>query len=209
MAAFSTMAALALTGVGVGMQAYGKYKEGKQQQLAYQAQGDADERSAQAQARAAEANAELAEYNAAIADIQAKDTVSIGELEANKFRSRTKGLIGEQRAGMAAGNIDVGYGSAVDVVADAAFLGELDALTVRTNAAREAWGYRVEAADSRMRGDIMRDEAKEARRAGRYAKQAAYSQGATARSAGKWGAITSVVGGATSLLEARYGFGRR
>lgn len=204
----AALSALILAGVGVGLQAYGSYKAGKQQQTALERQGEAEERAAQAAARAAEQNAEFAEYNAAIAEIQAQDTQTIGEMEAHKFRSRTRVLIGEQRAGIAAGNIDVGYGSAVDVQADAAFLGELDALTVSTNAGREAWGYRVEATSARMTARGLRDEAREARRSGAFSRQAAYEQGAAARSAGKWGAITAVVGGGTSLLEARYGFGR-
>ena len=35
----------------------------------------------------------------------------------------------------------IGAGSPVDVMADTAYQAELDALQIRTSAAREAWGY--------------------------------------------------------------------
>jgi hypothetical protein len=107
-------------------------------------------------------------------------------------------MVGAQRAGIAAGNIDVGYGSAVDVQADAAFLGELDALTIKTNAAREAWGYTVEAGDLRKRAAI-------ARKTGYYAAQAGKSNASTAYLHGAGNIAT----GASTLLMNRYGFKNR
>jgi len=71
---------------------------------------------------------------AEIADLQAKDAIERGALDEQRFRQSIRATIGAQRAGFAGANIDVGYGSAVDVQADAAFLGELDALTLRNNA---------------------------------------------------------------------------
>lgn len=205
------MSGIAL-GLAVGgsiMNARSQVKAGKAAEQAAQRQGEAEERAGLAAQRAAESQAQLAEYNAAVADLQAKDSLQRGKLDADKFRSRTRVLIGEQRAGIAAGNIDVGYGSAVDVQADAAYLGELDALTVQTNAAREAWGFRVEAEDLRERARISRAEGANAALEGRYGKDAAYAYGKGQRSAAKWGAATTLVGAGASLLEARYGFGRR
>ena len=86
--------------------------------------------------------------------------------------------------------------------ADAAFLGELDAMTIRNNAAREAWGYKVQAADIRERARITRRE-------GRLVGEATRAAGREARK----GAIIGAVGGGlltgASLLEARFGFGQR
>lgn len=178
---------LILGAASMGLQAYGQWKAGK-----------AEKDAGIAQRRAAESQANLSEYNAAVADLQAKDALQRGDIEANRFRQRTRVLIGEQRAGYAAGNVDVGYGSAVDVQADAAFLGELDALTVRTNAAREAWGYRVEATDLRKTADIQREEGANFEAAGRQRQTAQ-----------RWQAIGTIASGSYSLLESRYGFGRR
>lgn len=183
MAAFTALA-IGLMIAGGAMQVKGHLDAGK----AAKKQGEAEQ-------KAAESQADLSEYNAAVADLQAKDATARGEIEANRFRSRTKVLIGEQRAGIAAGNIDVGYGSAVDVQADAAFLGELDALTVRTNAAREAWGFRVDATDQRTRAGIQREEGANAALAGKERQKAE-----------RWNAAGSVLNTA-SALEQRYGFG--
>lgn len=165
------------------------------------AAGKASEQAGAAARRAAEAQAELAEYNAAVADVQARDAVARGAIEEAQFRRDLDVLVGAQRAGYAAGNIDVGYGSAVDVQADAAFLGELDALTLRTNAAREAWGYQVEAVDLRRRAVLAREEGVQLEATGR-AEASGY------RRAGALGAVSTGVGTGASLLQARYGFGQ-
>jgi len=157
--------------------------------------GNAAKRAGEAQREASESQAELADYNAAVADLQAKDAIARGAEEEARFRTQVKGAIGAQRAGLAASNVDVGFGSAVDVQADAAFLGELDALTIRTNAAREAWGYEVQAEDLRKRGEIARKE-------GVYFEAA----GREAQSASRWGAASTVAGSAGSLLMQKYGF---
>jgi general stress protein YciG len=76
------------------------------------------------------------------------------------------------------------------VQADAAYLGALDAAQIRRNAEREAWGFKVEAADRRMAADV-------ARKGGRAAATAA-----------NIGAASTIIGGTTSLLSARYGWDR-
>jgi len=155
--------------------------------------------SGKAQRAAAESGADLADYNAKVADLQAQDAVARGADAESRFRSQVKGAIGNQRAGFAAGNIDVGFGSSVDVQADAAFLGELDALQIRTNAQREAWGFKVQATDLRKRAEIARKE-------GVYLEKAGEASAAGARSAGNWGAASALVGGVTSGFQLAYGF---
>jgi hypothetical protein len=109
-----------------------------------------------------------------------------------------RGTIGAQRAGFAAGNIDVAFGSAADVQADAAYLGELDALTIRTNAAREAWGFQVQSEDLRRQAAITRKEGAAAATAGQ--------QQASAANVAVVGTLATAGG---SLLAQRYGFGAR
>jgi hypothetical protein len=201
MAAFT---ALALA--GLGFSAYSQYRSGKAQKQAAEAQGEAEALAGLAGQRAKESEAQLAEYNAAVAQLQAKDAEARGVLEANRFRQAVKQVIGSQRAGFAAGNIDVGYGSTVDVQADAAFLGELDALTVRTNAAREAWGYKVEAEDLTRRAAISRMEGVNLAEAGRLAKETGKAAGAAASKVATWGAAGTLLTGTSSLLAAKYGY---
>jgi hypothetical protein len=144
---------------------------------------------------ASESQAELGDYNAAVAELQATDAIDRGAEEESRFRSQVRGMIGQQRTEFAANNVDVNFGSAVDVQADTAFLGELDALTIRTNAAREAWGYKVQAEDTRRQAAITRKEGRQQRQAGNErSKQQYIATGA------------NLLTGASQLAD-RYGWG--
>jgi hypothetical protein len=77
------------------------------------------------------------------------DAIARGAEAEGRSRSQTKQILGTQRAGYAGQGVDVGTGSAVDVAADTTALGELDAMTIRNNAKREAYGYQVQAAGFR------------------------------------------------------------
>lgn len=204
--AWGTALAVGSTLFAAGMSARNQKKAGDAQGQAAILSGEAERRMGLAQQDVAESQAELAEFNAAVAELQAKDAITRGDQEANRFRQRLKVFTGEQRAGIATGNVDVGYGSAVDVQADTALTGELDALTITTNATREAWGYRVEATDLRERARIARKEGTNAALAGELAAQTGQATAGGLRSAGKWGAATTLVGAGASLLMAKYGF---
>lgn len=172
--AIGTMAmiGLGLAAVGTATQVRGQVKAGR------------------AAKEAGEAEAGRLEYNARIAEAQGDDALLRGTEEEQRFRSTVRGLIGSQRAAFAAQGVDVASGSAVDVQADAAYLGELDALTIRSNAQREAWGFRHSAQDLRMGAEVARRGGQSAATASRYA------------------AAGTVLGTGSSLLLARYGWGR-
>lgn len=171
---------------GMAISAYSSYKSGK----AAKAQGAAEQ-------VAANSEADLADYNAAVATVQAGDAVARGAEEESRFRAGVRGMVGTQRAGFAAGNIDVASGSALDVQADTAFLGELDAQAIRNNARREAWGYKVQAEDLHKRADIARKSGVMLEQAGRERATGAYLQGAS-----------SIVAQGASLYTAKYGMKR-
>jgi len=179
-----TAIAIGLTIASIAMQAKAAHDAGQ----AAAAAGDA-------QQQAANSQADIADFNAGVADLQAKDAVEKGAVDEANFRSQVKGAIGAQRGGLAANNVDVGYGSAVDVQADAAHLGELDALTIRSNAARQAWGFQVQATDLRRGADI-------ARKTGIWQAAAGQQAASTANTA----ALGNILGGA-SLLASKYGMG--
>lgn len=184
----------AFTAVMIGLAVYGAASSAYSQHKAGQAAKAAGAKGKEA----SDDQAALSDYNAHIADLQAQDATERGYEQESRFRSQVRGAIGAQRAGFAGGNIDVGYGSAVDVQGDAAFLGELDALAVRHNAAREAWGFGVQAEDLRKRAVIQRKEGANLLEAGRQHASAANYQ-----------ALGTIVGGAGSLLQSRYGFSQR
>ena len=114
----------------------------------------------QRQAWAAQAQgkyeAAVDEQNAALSDKQAQDAIERGQIEEARQRLVTRQTIGATRAAQAAQGVDVGSGSAVDVQASEAGLGELDALMIRNNAAREAYGFKVQAIQERQHAKIAR-----------------------------------------------------
>lgn len=180
----AVMTALAIAGLATSV--FGQVKSGKAQKAA-----------GKAQKVAAESEAQLADFNASVADVQADDAIQRGNEEENRFRMGVRGMIGSQRASFAGAGVDVGFGSAVDVQADAAYLGELDALTIKTNAAREAWGYQVQGQDLRKRAEIARKEGVYLEKAGNAAGNAAY--------VGAGGTLLT----GTANLSDRYGWGRK
>lgn len=96
----------------------------------------------QAQAKQAKYQAAVETNNATIAGWQAEDATARGKIEEQRQRLATARLRGAQRAGMAANGVEIDSGSPLDVLMDTAQLGELDALTIRSNAEREAYGLR-------------------------------------------------------------------
>lgn len=139
---------------------------------------------ANASMQAGQSSQDLANYNANIADIRADDSLARGREMEIKKRQDTRRLMGSQRAAFAASGvvIDDPNSSVADVAADTAALSEVDALTIRSNAAREAWGFRSQAQDFRQKGQIAKNE-------------------------GKSRAIGDVLSTGGNMMYAKYGFG--
>ncbi len=131
--------------------------------------------------REGEYQASLLEQNATVAEQQAADAIARGAEEEAYHRAGVRKLIGAQRAAIGASGVDIGSGSALDVQLESARLGAIDEITIRNNAAREAWGYKVEAVNYRSQAIL-----------GKYA---AKNQAQSLRNQ-SWGTLLS---GATSL----------
>lgn len=112
--------------------------------------------------RAASLNtkAQIARNNAILARQNAGTASAIGEEQAGRSGLRTRARLGEILAGQAASGVDVNTGSAVDVRASASELGKLDMMTIRSNAARQAYGYEQEATNQELQSKIYRKGAK-------------------------------------------------
>jgi hypothetical protein len=112
--------AIGLAAASGGAKAYGEYQKGE------------------AEAKAAQQQAEFERGAAA-------DALQRGAAEAGKVRTAGSQLIGENKAALAGSGVDVQSGSAAAVLADTRAQSELDVGTVRSNAARAAWGHDVQA----------------------------------------------------------------
>jgi hypothetical protein len=117
---------------------------------------------ANAQANAANYNAQVADMNAKIESKRAQDSLERGKIEEQNKRREVAQIKGQQLAGMSANGVDVGYGSSLDTLVDTATFGELDALTVRSNSAREAYGHDVAAVNKQADSQLFKMEASSA-----------------------------------------------
>lgn len=118
------------------------------------------------QGKAARAEGDFAarqqSINAALAAMQANDALARGEEDVSRLKGETKQLQGAQRTAIAAAGIDASVGSAAEILRDTNYLGELDALTIRNNARREAWGFQVDEMNARRTGAMAKQAGKNA-----------------------------------------------
>ena len=102
---------------------------------------------AEAQRNAYDYQAQVARNNAITAEQNAKLAQEQGAQDEQNQRLKAAAFYSDQRAQLAANGIDLGTGSAADLLATTKFMGEHDALTIRDNAARKAWAYRTQSQD--------------------------------------------------------------
>lgn len=108
----------------------------------------------EAASNAAKYNASVAAANATVAKQSAAYAGAAGASQAEQASLKTRADVGAIEANQAAGGIDVNSGSALDVRSSASELGELNALSVRSNAARTSYGYQVQAASDTAQGQL-------------------------------------------------------
>lgn len=151
--------------------AVGNYQQGKTQQAMYNYQAQIDKN-----------NAEIAKQNAA-------QERQAGLEEARLQRMKTLQTIGQQQTAMAANNVDITQGTALDIIGDTAQMGELDALTIQTNSERRALAYEQQANNyiNQSNLDIL--------------------AGANAKQAGTMNAISTTIEGAGKAFSSASGFG--
>jgi hypothetical protein len=138
-----------------------------------------------AQAGMASYQAQLARNNQMIAEWTAQRALQQGQADEQQQRLDTAGLIGKQRAALAAQGGDVNSGSPVDIVGDTARAGEFDARSIRSNAEIKAYDARLQAYGAAA--DAARYDARAANATARLPFGIASSLLGGARSiAGKW-----------------------
>lgn len=121
---------------------------------------------ANANAAALKYNSQVSEMNAVLADRRAKDAIERGQREEQRKRLEIAQLKGRQIAALSDSGVDIGFGSPLDTIVDTAVLGELDALTIRSNAAREAYEYKVQGVNARADAALSRANAQSAKTSG-------------------------------------------
>ena len=137
----------------------------------------------QGQAGAAEYNykAGVAKMNQQIATQNANYARYAGEVQAQQEGMKVRSQIAQTRAEQGASNLDVGSGSAAAVQESDWKIGQTDLGTIRSNAAKRAYGYEVEGVQYGAESTLDRYAASESKIAGTTA------------------AIGSLLGGASSV----------
>ena len=85
----------------------------------------------------------ISRANERLAEMRARDAIKRGQEAEGISRQRTRKVLGSQRAAQAAQGIRTDYGSPLDIQLETGDIGELDALTIKNNALREAFGHRA------------------------------------------------------------------
>lgn len=98
--------------------------------------------------------AQVARNNAILADRAAKRAEQQGEIAAKNNADKARALKGRQLASLAANGVDVGSGTAVDILGDTAAQAQLDQNTIRDNALQTANNYRAQGSQFRSESDL-------------------------------------------------------
>jgi len=122
--------------------------------------------SAEAQAASDRFNAQVADINAKQAERNAQLTSEAGNAEVAMQGRKNKATVGSIKANQAGSGISVNDGSALDVRTSAAELGQLDALTIRSNATKEAYSYGVQQTSFENQSNLENFSADAAEKAG-------------------------------------------
>ena len=108
---------------------------------------------------AARYQAQVADNNAKIAAWQADDATKRGLVAEDKRNTLTSLQVSQQRAALGSGGSEVGAGTNVDIMGDTKAAGAFDALTIRSNAEREAYGYKVAGTSAEANARLQRQKA--------------------------------------------------
>lgn len=135
---------------------------------------------------AANYNAAVARNNAQMSEWMAEDAVRRGMDTKRKTQLQASQLKGRQRAMLAERGIDLGEGSALDLLTDTDLFGQIDANTVEANAAREAFGYKAQATN--------------------YLAEAGFQQARASSISPGRSALTSALTGAGAVASTWYSF---
>ena len=105
------------------------------------------------------AEGEMADYNANVATQRSNEALQMGSIAEEQQRNKVRQVEGSQTAAMGASGAVAGSGSFGSVLDQTSQFGELDALTVRNNALKQAWGLQTQAVGDQLQGSYARQGA--------------------------------------------------
>lgn len=142
-------------------------------------------RQGKAEAAAHRYQAAVARNNQVYANRAAREAEEKGQREEYVQRLKTKAMVGRQRTAFASNGVLVDRDTAALATADTAQFGELDALTLRDNASREAARFRAQGANYAAEAGLLDWKAKDAKESSKLAAFTTLLTG-SAEVADKW-----------------------
>jgi len=94
----------------------------------------------------------LANINKNFADMASDEALKRGAADVAKVQKQVRVIRGSQRAALAAQGIDIGTGSALEIQRDTENQAAKDIVTIKNNAFRESFGYKVSALEATHSG---------------------------------------------------------
>jgi hypothetical protein len=159
--------AMAVAIAGGVISAYGAYEQNEARADEYEASADVYDFNALEY----DEKSRIAAKEAQLSKMQGMDTLKRGRIAVHRHETQTRLLVGAQRAAFGASGVRVDTGAPVEVQEDTARMGEADAITLRTNAAKEAFGYDMNAWRQGRESDMYTRQAGMARSSGRSARK--------------------------------------
>lgn len=132
------VASISLMGAGVAMQTIGARSSAMGQQNALNGQAD------------------LSETNARLFELGAQSSILAGQRQSNQIQLKAGQVKGAQTASMAANGIDLGSGSAQNILTTTDVMKEVDVNTTMANALRTSWGYKNQETNAQNDANIKR-----------------------------------------------------
>ena len=127
------------------------------------------------------------EFNRDMAELNADEVLRQGHEAAIDVRKQAKMIVGSQRAAYAGQGVDVNEGTALRIQEDTYKQSEDAVLTIKNNAQREAFGYKLEAISASIQGA--------------YTRLAATNRANAAILAGQFGFTSGLLGAANTAAK--------
>lgn len=141
--------------------------------------------SAAAESEMYQYRAGIAMVNKKIAEQNADYALKVGEQETVRFGMRTRQNIGQIKATQSGSGLDVNTGTAALVRESAHDIARMDMATIRQNAARQAYGHRIEAWQAESEASLLQKASTNAKAAGKINALSSLLSGASSVSS-KW-----------------------
>lgn len=109
----------------------------------------------------AEIQKEIAELNAQYAEIDAWEAKLRGEEEVGRYQNVINQTISTQRVALASQDVDVNFGTAKELQQETKLIGMLNQLDIREQAHATAMGYKTQARQYRLQGQMGLSQARQ------------------------------------------------